>query len=297
MQRARIVSIGAALGMCVTAAAAEPLELPLRIENGQRMQLSYTYTKRQNDQTQTAAIQSALYVIDANSDPDNLLIEWVTQSVSANGVKIDSRSPQAADLFIGVPITFVAAADLSPVRIFDREDFMNRLFNAEFFASIDNKSRDGMRTFFMDMEDGPLAQLLLKVPGYLAVCHETALTPGEPTESQTALPSVLPDVAVTATIRYSVDVTDASTANVRYSSTHDPESLKAVFKAMVAKSDAETKPTDEEMDQFRVERTDIADCDVDRDTGWVRRMTFAIEVISPQGEYGERYDIDAFRTN
>ncbi|MEO0951504.1 MAG: hypothetical protein AAFY44_09300, partial [Pseudomonadota bacterium] len=156
------------------ALASEPLELPLVVETGQRMQVNYVHTKRRNDVANSGDIRGQLHVIDADSDPDNLLVEWQTDSVRVNGVEIDARSPQAADLMIGLPITYIADADLTPIRIFDRDDLMRRIFSAEFFAGIDNASREKVRVFMEDMGDDTFAQLLLKMPGYLSLCQGTA---------------------------------------------------------------------------------------------------------------------------
>ena len=67
--------------------------------------------------------------------------------------------------------------------------------------------------------------------------------------------------------------------------------------AMMKQAGAEKTPSEEEIAQFKIDRTDITNCNVDRDTGWAQRLTFASEIISSAGEQGERYDIDIFRIN
>ncbi|MEO1320544.1 MAG: hypothetical protein AAFV30_08250 [Pseudomonadota bacterium] len=279
------------------ALASEPLELPLVVETGQRMQVNYVHTKRQNDVANSGDIRGQLHVIDADSDPDNLLVEWQTDSVRVNGVEIDARSPQAADLMIGLPITYIADADLTPIRIFDRDDLMRRIFSAEFFAGIDNASREKVRVFMDDMGDDAFAQLLLKMPGYLSLCQGTAFVPGEPVESDTFFPSPIPGVKIAGTVRYVLEVADSGAVKVQYSSSYDPESVKDFLRAAISQGSLENAPSEDEIAAVRFEKTDIANCDIDRNTGWVQRMTFASEVIAPDGEQSERYDIDVFRIN
>ena len=279
------------------ALASEPLELPLIVETGQRMQVNYVHTKRQNDEIRSADVRGQLHIIDADSDPANMLVEWQTDSVRVDGIEIDARSPQAADLMIGLPITYVASEALEPTRIFDRADLMQRIFNAEFFVGIDNAARDQMRDFFAKMDDVSFAQILLKVPGYIAICHDTALIPGEPSEFETSFPSPVPGVTIKGTGRYLVEVDSAGQVTVQLSSTYDPDSIKDMALEMMKQAGAENMPSEEEIAQFKIDRTDITNCDVDRDTGWVQRMTFASEIISPAGEQGERYDVDIFRIN
>ncbi|MEO0347223.1 MAG: hypothetical protein AAF229_13345 [Pseudomonadota bacterium] len=279
------------------ALASEPLELPLIVETGQRMQVNYVHTKRQNNEASSGDIRGQLHIIDADSDPGNILVEWQTDSVRVDGVEIDARSPQAADLMIGLPITFIADADLSPKRIFDRPDLMQRLFNAEFFVSIDNATRDKMQDFFANMDDASFAELMLKIPRYLSLCQNTALTPGEPVEFETTFSSPMPGVGIDGNGRYAVEVDSSGRVSVQYSSSYDPDSVKDFVRAFIAQADMENAPSEEEIAQLRIERNDIADCDVDRDSGWVRQMTFASEVIAPDGEQGERYDVDVFRIN
>ncbi|MEO1595973.1 MAG: hypothetical protein AAFS02_12095 [Pseudomonadota bacterium] len=279
------------------ALASEPLELPLIVETGQRMQVNYVHTKRQNDEIRSVDVRGQLHIIDADSDPANMLVEWQTDSVRADGFEIDARSPQAADLMIGLPITYVASEALEPLRIFDRDDLMRRIFNAEFLVGVDNASRDKMRDFFANMDDTSFAQILLKVPGYIAICHDTALIPGEPSEFDISFPSPVPGVTIKGTGRYLVEVDSVGAVTVQMSSTYDPESIKEMALVMMKQAGVEDAPSEEEIAQFRIERTDITNCDVDRDTGWVQRMTFASEIITPAGEQGERYDVDIFRIN
>lgn len=280
-----------ALLAAASTGAAEPLELPLIVETGQRMRLEYQHTRLVNRTPRASKVSATLAVIDADSNPDALIAEWLTESVLLDGTRIDAQSPEAAELMIGVPITFVAGTDLSPARIYDRKALLERMMVAEFYDDVGDEARQGMRSFLENTDDMALAGVLLKVPGYLSICQNSALTPGEPVETATDFATAIPDLVIDATIRYEIIEQDEDTAVLKYSTIHDPDDTKAAFKAFVASANPDVMPSDEELDDAVFERSDTADCDIDRGSGWVRKMTYDSKYVTPFGSQIERYVI------
>ena len=277
------------------AAASEALELPLTVESGQRFSIEYVHTKRQQGSAYEGQVRASLEIVDARAEQETMTVTWTTEVVSANGFELDASSPGARDYFVGVPVTVVADADLAPIRLADRDKLQRQLMASELFDGLDAEARQQVGALFSGFNDQGLAALLLKVPGYLSICHNTALVPGEPIEYETELPAPMGDTTIAAIGRYEVDVTDDESARVRYSLSYDPDSVMAFVRAVFTQLPPERRPPEEEIAGIRLQRTDTADCSVSRASGWVTRMTFETTFELPDGERRERYDIDVKR--
>ncbi|MEM7502964.1 MAG: hypothetical protein AAF417_13005 [Pseudomonadota bacterium] len=269
--------------------AQEIVELPLHAQPGDQLLVDYTIERTQNDEQDTGRVSASVVVADVYDD--SFVATWTTTSVSVDGFQIDATSPEAADYFLGVPIRYLAGVDGAPLRIVDKDAFIETLFASSVWAAKSQASVASAAEFFNSLSEEALAKVFLKVPTYMSLCQGTTLPLGERSEFSVDVPSPLGGKPAAAVVSYQLRAVDdrVGSAQVAYEMKLDPDAAKRLTIAMLKQLGVDDVPADDRLDELLIQRNDAADCSVDTGSGWVTAMTYQNEISVADQYRAETY--------
>lgn len=226
---------------------------------------------------------------------------WTTNSVEADGVIVNDRTPGAASFLIGVPIALTLDESGAPLVISDWDGLRQRIFQA-----VREMTPEGERTdewlratqaterMFNSMNPTTAAQQLLPDISIISLCQHTGLTIGEPLRSETQTANVLGGPPIQTSVSFELRSVDrqAGTANIEFTSSLDPASVTASMRETMERVLRETgRDRAEVMAEFEgvtLRHNTRADCVVDLQTGVTRSVTHNVSIS--MGAAGTRSD-------
>ncbi len=256
----------------------DSIDLPLVVHSGDRLLIEYSYERNDNGRAVKGDIVAEIAIGDVGDD--SFRATWTTNSADVGGVRIDTSSPEASALLLGVPIKYIADYDGTPVRIEDKNQLLDTLLETPLFSSGNAEAVASMRSLFDSMSEEALAQLFLKVPSYMALCQGTSLSLGERNEATVQIPSPLGGVLVDAVVSYSLNIFDAQRgkAHIEYRLMLDPASAKEIVAELLDQIDSPNKPPQSAIAGASIERNDSASCEVSTENGWAESVRFITKI-------------------
>jgi len=277
-------------------AVGESTPIPLRVESGDKAAIKYDQTKIRNGKSQTAKIDVSYEIVEILED--GLLIQWTTNSVEVAGVKIIKSSPMSANFLVGIPLVFEADIDGSPMKVHQKDQLLKDL-KKTFSLFVDDSDNigavDAVIGMFENMDEESIAQVLFKVPSFLALCHNTDVIQGEPLESQQtqASPFGSGQLLVDASFELTKVSRKTNTASFVYSTKYNEDSMKEMALEVFNQIAPDKTPNDEELKKFQIIRNDTASCDVNLDSGTVKKMKYSTYVEAAD-ETGTQMNEDVY---
>lgn len=283
-------------------AAADPVPLPFEPKAGAEWRVVETRTLTTNQPgrppRQQGTVEARLKVIEKTGD--GYLMEWKTESVSTQGVRL-SADDGYADLLIGVSISFEADSEAFPVRLRNSAALIDTAVSAaaRLAPSADPRTQAALRQLFGTTDPATLAQLLLPQASLIGNCHNFQLEPGEMLESE----AMSPNIAGGAPIRsfHTVTMKDAGSeskpAHIVIAERYDPEAATAaVFEMMTRLARDNGLPPPKPADKLRpIERNSTIECFVNRQTGETARVYMDMIVESDSQRRQDIRDITLSR--
>ncbi len=265
--------------------------LPLKIEPPAKAEIDYNLIKEKNGAVTRARIIGTLNILSATDDGYEM--SWTTESVEAGGIVLDRKSKSASTYLLGVPIRFIGDSDGLPIKIDEKDALIESIFENEAFADGDDATKNKVISFFTSMSDDVIAQVFLKAPSQLSLCHNTDLEEGQTLQSQGEVASPVGGGTILLDAAYKLSSIDRALnqAFIEFRASYNPDSLKKVveqFAAMAAPNDEQLA---DEIKERTVSRDDAADCVVDTNTGWVQKMVFTTSLAADEETKSDRYEI------
>ena len=269
------------MGSAAAVHAQDVIELPLILQPGDRLEISYSHERNDSGQVNGTNIVGESLI--GNVDQDGFRATWTTISMEVGGQVIDSSHPEAPALMLGIPIGYMADADGMPIRIDDRQEFLD-LTMAAVAANrggevVDQEAIARTRALFDSMDDETLAAAFVTVPKYLAICQGTALEPGQPNTVEVEAPSPVGTAPVRAVVSYLLKEIDEveGTAQVEYRSILDPAGTEQLVKDFLAQLVGPEEIPESEFEGMSIERNDSASCEVNLESGVAESVTYVTE--------------------
>ena len=258
------------------------MDLPLRVEAGLKKKVSYIRDIKsiQNGNTKSESGRTIAFIEILAVNEDEFTATWTTKSVESGGQLIDENSADAAAYLIGVPLEFSAALDGSPTELKNSARIIQDVFKSP--AVDKGQDKDALKAakdMFVNMAPNTLAQVLLKAPSFMSICQGTSLRVGELFSYETELANPLNGESLPATGSYLLSAAPRAGENVKieWRQEIDPETGKASLisglKSLLKKSGADKKALDQ-LDDFPLTMAYSADCEVDPNDGWVRKIDY-----------------------
>lgn len=259
------------------AGAQQIVNLPLYVQNGDQLQIDYTIERNTNGEVDSGSVSASVVIGDVFDD--RFEATWTTNRVEVGGFAIVANTPEASDYLLGVPIEYLAGVDGAPLRIVDKQEFLDTLFASSAWNAKNPESVESAADFFRSLSEDALAKVFLKVPTYMALCQATELALGERNEYAVEVPSPIGGEPIAAAITYELAALDEDTdsARVDYRMSLDPDAAKQMTIALMERLGVDDIPADE-LERMQLERNDTASCDVDTKSGWVRTVTYKNEI-------------------
>ncbi len=282
-----IVSGAALIASSAAAQAQDVFDLPLFVERGDRLLVEYTLERDRNGDANAASLSAEIVIGDVYDD--GFVATWTTHSIESDGVVVSAASPQASEFLLGVPVEYLADVDGAPVRISDRDSLLETIFNSSVLDSNDQDSVEAITRFFGSLPDDALAKAFLKVPAYMSICQGTSLAVGTRNEYAVEAPSPVGGEPADAVVSYELKAVDEPNgkAQIEYGMSLDPESAKRMTMAFIEQAGGGNDSMQREIDDWMIERTESASCDVDIENGWVRAVTYKAET-KVAGQYNSQ---------
>ena len=268
-----------------------PVPLLLKARPDSTANIQYTHLKSKNGSSNEGEIDATLHI--ERLVEDGFIAQWTTNSVSVGGFIIDNDSPQAATFLIGIPFSFVANKDGTPIRIHNRDALLASLRESEAFSKIDPADAKQTIDFFAGLPEDSLAQIFIKVPTFMAFCQGTSLTVGESFGQQVESPNPMGDGTILSDAVYMLHSVDhkRKEAKIEYSFSFNPESLREITLQAAKKLAPKEEFSAEELSGLAISRRDSANCILDIDTGWVKNMQYSKTIVAGSESQIEKFDI------
>lgn len=289
---ASVIVAGAVLFASSAAVNAQgTFDLPLFVEPRDRLLIEYTLERKRNGAGNTADVSAEIVVGEVYDD--SFEATWTTHSMAVNGFVISSNSPQASELFLGVPIAYIADVDGAPLRINDKSALLTRLFDSSIWESKNEEAVESTKQFLGSLSEEALAQIFLKVPMYMSLCQGTSLPVGTRNDYAVQVPSPIGGPPADAVVSYELQTVDElnGTARVEYWVSLDPEGAKRMTMAILEQVGASDAATQQELDELMIVRNESATCDVHIGTGWVSDITYMTETKVADQHASETYTV------
>lgn len=231
--------------------------------------------------------KAELEVIDAN--PGKPILSWTLKSVEVRDELHDKSKPQDEEIFLDIPVQFVANAKGQPQALRNREAVLKNLQENAELPKFKQSPWNDMMPMFEFMSDAVLLAIFSETLDIMSICQGTEMKVGEILEYQEAFENS--DSAIVrlggqiahmgklkSNISYSyfdkLDFPDGSNiALIGYKSEIDVESQKALYRERARKYDI-PPVSDTELDADLYKSNETADCQVNSETGWVRQMSY-----------------------
>ena len=269
------------MGSAAIVHAQDVVDLPLILQPGDLLEISYSHERNDNGQVSGTNIVGEILIGDV--DQDGFRATWTTISMEVGGQVIDSSHPEAPGLMLGIPIRYTADVDGMPVRIDDREELLD-LTMASIIAnrggeSVNQEAVARTRALFDSMDDETLALGFLTVPKYLAICQGLALEPGQPNTAEVEAPSPVGTATVRAVVTYLLEGIDEveGTAQVEFRSTLDPAGTEQMVRDLLVQLVGPEEIPESELQGMSIERNESASCEVNLESGVAESVTYVTE--------------------
>ena len=290
-RRIQIVVASMLLLSTSIARAQDNTDLPLYVNTGDKLLIAYSHDRNRNGESVVANVSAEVEI--GQIFEETFLASWTTHSMEIGGFVIDDSNPQAGEVLLGVPVEFLASADGTPLRISDKDELLETVFNSSFFKSQDAEGLARVETLFNSMTEDVLAQIFLKIPTYMAICQGTSLPLGEENSYQVEVPSPIGGEPADSVVTYELqDVNDSSgLAHIEYRMTLEPESARRMTVALLQQMGVGDDTTEQEFAGLMIERNDSASCGVNVESGWVEAVTFVTETKIADQFRSETFEI------
>lgn len=281
--------------------AQDVIELPLRVQSGDLLQINYTHERSDNGQSNSANIVGEILIGDV--DEDNFRATWTTISMEVGGYLIDANSPEAPTLMLGIPMRYLADVDGTPIRVENKDELMDMMIDLLIEISgedsVNLAAIDQTRALFDSMSDEALATAFLKAPTYLAVCQGAELELGQVNEAEVEIPSPIGGAPVSALVTYSLASIDEQEgrAQIEYRSILDPEGAERLVRDLLAQVAGPEGIPEDELAGLSIERNDSASCEVNIETGLTESVTFVTETKALDQHRTETFVISAVHSS
>lgn len=263
-----------------------PVSFPLKNPSNHKAEVTYTHQKVRYGKTRTIYKSKAILEIKSNNDKE-FIASWTSKSTQSGKLLIDENSPKASGALMGVPFEFAMMRDNgSPTKLLDKERFFEKLIKTPIFDQGEAKEVENQINVLKSMDDEWILHTFFKIPSFMSTCQGMSFLDSEKNNYPVEYPNPFGEGMILGNT--SVELTSLDTANniakIEVLTEFDQESFNQVLKQLV------DSHADVDVRQL-MSRKDIANCEVDLSTGWVRKAKFST-IMNVYGEnVEENYDI------
>ncbi len=299
--RIGLILLAAACWASVAWAQERAVEIPFAPGESAVFDIREVRTRTSTDQggpNGESRIQATLQVGGAGA-PYNAT--WTTNSVEADGIVVNGRTPGAASLLIGVPVALTLDDSGTPMAISDWDGLRQRIFQAvREMTPEDERTGEWLRTtqaterMFSSRSPATAAQQFFPAITIMSLCQHKGLAIGEPLRSETQTANVLGGPPIQTSVAFELQSVDrqAGTANIIFTSSLDPASAMSSMRETMERVLRETgRDRAEVMAEFEgvtLDHSTRAECVVDLQTGVTRTVTHNVSIS--MGVPGARSD-------
>ena len=233
--------------------------------------------------------------------PEGYIYQWTTTEVRAGG-EVLTKANADPSFMIGLPIPFEAAADGTPIRLFNVEQLIeNALAGLEASGeNVTDEARQAVVSIFSGTDAATLAATFLQQAELVGTCQNYELDSENPIEQQGYSPSFSGAPPILTIVK--TELTDPGTgerpATIVTQQYFDPESARASMLALFKKVSTDIgKPEPKPEEIPPIERSTTITCKVDTVSGETSKVVSDM-VMNAQGvERGDYRDITVVREN
>lgn len=270
MIRVAIIAFTSFFGCCQ--AHGEVFSYPFNPDIGSKWFVHEVRTKTTNDPDKppetTGEVMGKLEVI--GHTEEGYVYTWTTSLVEVKGIILSVENSDPS-LMIGVPITFEAAADGTPIRIQNVEELLS---NAEKALSLSGgattQQAEEAVSLITETDQETLSAMLLQQANLVGSCQGYQLDSDNPIEQNALVPSIGGAPPILTILRVSlIDPGDENRpAIIESYQAFDPESAAhSMFVLFTQISEQQGRPAPQKSEVPPLERTTTVTCEVDVESG------------------------------
>ena len=218
--------------------------------------------------------------------PEGYLYEWTTTEVRSGGVRLTKENADPS-FMIGLPIPFEAAADGTPIRVFEVDQLIETAI-AGVEASgeeVSEETRLGIISVFSDTDAATLAATFLQQAELVGSCQNYELDSETPIEQEGYSPSFSGAPPILTKVK--TELLDPGTADlpaiIVTRQNFDPESAQASMLELFTKMSADMgRPAPKPEEIPPIERSTTITCRIDTASGETSKVVSDV-VVNAQG--------------
>lgn len=218
--------------------------------------------------------------------PEGYIYEWTTTEVRSGGVSLTKENADPS-FMIGLPIPFEAAADGTPIRVFDVEQLIqNAIAGVEASGEeVSEEARQGIVSMFGSTDAATLAATFLQQADLVGTCQNYELNSETPIEQEGYSPSFsgAPPILTKVKTELQDPGSDNLPAIIVTRQYLDPESAQASMLELFTKMSADMgRPAPKPEELPLIERTTTITCRINTITGETSNVISDV-VLNSQG--------------
>jgi len=253
----------------------DPIELPTAYQEGQCFAISFEHELVRNG---VCRVNSVNGVLDINEIAEECFFgTWTISSLITGDEEVTAYDDGADDILIGIPVRFQAALDGCVEGIIDKDAHLSKVLNSDLFDELDHEKKSKIFDMLSNMTESGLAQHFLKVPSILAICQDTALTPGKPIVTDSETLSTFGNGTYTTQITFHSKGKDTNTGRVQieYTSEANSEELANIALDILREYSPESKFSKSDLKKIKaLQHSQHCSAWIDSDTGLALEASF-----------------------